>query len=75
MSHIIDEYIGYVWHRSKEQYIQIGASLAFSYDECKRFFEEHKVMVGMDKYSDYDFENYHIKMRRITYTNWEVIYD
>lgn len=75
MAHVVDEYILYVWHRPKERYIQIGASLAFSYDDCKKFAEEYKVSVGMAKYADYDFTDYHIKMRRITYTDWEVIHD
>lgn len=73
MARIVDEYIGYVWDREKERYVQLGASLAYSYDECKRFFLEHRVSIMAVQYSRYDMTNYHIKIRRITYTDWEVI--
>ena len=75
MTRVVDEYIGYVWDREKGKYVQLGASLAFSYEDCNRFFLEHRVTISAGQYARYDMTNYHIKVRRITYTDWEVIHN
>lgn len=74
MERIEYEFVAYVWSRSRERYVQLGISLSGNYHACEAIYGRHRDE-WQSNMSDYDFDNYHIKFRKIVYTDWEVIYE
>lgn len=74
MERILFEYVAYVWSKSKERYVQLGISLSESYDICKKVYEMHR-KEWQSNINDYDFDKYEIRFRKVSYTDWEVIYE
>lgn len=74
MERIEYEYVAYVWSRLKSRYVQLGISLSANYEGCQRIYNDHREE-WQEIMGDYDFDDYHIKFRKIVYSDWEVIYE
>ena len=74
MERIEYEYVAYVWSNVKGRYVQLGISLSGNYENCQKIYNAHREE-WQHLMSDCDFNNYHIKFRKIIYTEWEIIYE